>query len=65
MKRWLVGIITILFLISGILMSPVIGQAQEKVDYEALYNQGVSEGIIKQADVSLAAWTDENKNQYE
>lgn len=65
MKRWLVGIITTLFLISGILISPESAQAQEKTDYEALYNQGVSEGIIKQADVSLETWTEENKNQYE
>ncbi|MCD2224662.1 hypothetical protein LAX75_07815 [Listeria cossartiae] len=64
MKKRLIGIITALFLVSGILLSPEIGQAQTTVDYDALYQQGVSEGIINQADVSLEEWVKENENEY-
>ncbi|ENY5727488.1 TPA: hypothetical protein ACSK7W_000266 [Listeria innocua] len=64
MKKRLIGIITALFLVSGILLSPEIGQAQTTVDYDKLYQQGVSEGIIKQADVSLEEWVKENEKEY-
>ncbi|TYV36175.1 hypothetical protein FZ060_07540, partial [Listeria monocytogenes] len=34
------------------------------VDYEALYDQGVAEGIIPSADVSLETWVEANENEY-
>ncbi|MBC1339519.1 hypothetical protein HCJ14_14845 [Listeria innocua] len=34
------------------------------VDYEMLYEQGVAEGIIPSADVSLETWVEANENEY-
>ncbi|EOY2909118.1 hypothetical protein ACP3GS_002803 [Listeria monocytogenes] len=64
MKKRLIGIITALLLVSGILLSPQMAQAETKVDYDALYQQGVSEGIINKADVSLETWIKENESEY-
>ncbi|HAO6016030.1 TPA: hypothetical protein IQA20_002989, partial [Listeria monocytogenes] len=46
--------------------APGIGQAQAiaMVDYETLYAQGVAEGIIPSADVSLETWVGANENEY-
>ncbi|MBC2137469.1 hypothetical protein HCA93_14325 [Listeria innocua] len=66
MKKGLVGMIVALLVLSGMWFAPVIGQAQATaiVDYEALYDQGVAEGIIPSADVSLETWVEANENEY-
>ncbi|MBC2137502.1 hypothetical protein HCA93_14500 [Listeria innocua] len=66
MKKGLVGMIVALLVLSGMWFAPGIGQAQAiaTVDYEALYAQGVAEGIISSADVSLEAWVEANENEY-
>ncbi|EAF6815802.1 hypothetical protein FZW90_06905 [Listeria monocytogenes] len=66
MKKRLFGIIVALLALSGIWLAPGISQAQAiaTVDYETLYTQGVSEGIIQSADVSLEAWIEANENEY-
>ncbi|EAD4096432.1 hypothetical protein C5754_15065 [Listeria monocytogenes] len=64
MKKRLIGIITALLLVSGILLYPQMAQAETKVDYDALYQQGVSEGIINKADVSLETWIKDNEGEY-
>ncbi|MBC1385598.1 hypothetical protein [Listeria innocua] len=66
MKKGLVGMLVALLVLSGMWLEPGIGQAQAiaTVDYEALYEQGVAEGIISSADVSLEAWVEANENEY-
>ncbi|MBC2262542.1 hypothetical protein HCB45_13235 [Listeria sp. FSL L7-0091] len=66
MKKGLFGLIVALLVLSGMWLAPGIGQAQAiaTVDYEALYAQGVSEGIISSADVSLETWVEANENEY-
>ncbi|WP_260482948.1 hypothetical protein [Listeria innocua] len=66
MKKGLFGMIVALLVLSGMCFAPGIGQAQAiaMVDYETLYAQGVAEGIIPSADVSLETWVEANENEY-
>lgn len=58
-KSSIILILMLVTICSGII--PMHIKAEEQIDYNAIYNQAIKEGVINQQELSYDDWLKENK----
>ncbi|MBC1400498.1 hypothetical protein [Listeria booriae] len=64
MKKWIVVVAAYFAIVVCMLVAPLNVNAKGEANYQKIYEQGVSEGKINTANVSLEQWIDVNENEY-